>query len=50
MSHADKDALIRALFAQLHGLAERVKALEAENAALRDEVERLKRELAAKKG
>ncbi len=36
LSHADKDALIRALFAQLHGLAERVKALEAENAALRE--------------
>ena len=36
LSHADKDALVRALFAQLHGLAERVKALEAENAALRE--------------
>jgi len=39
LSHADKDALIRALFAQLHGLAERVKALEAENAALRGSAE-----------
>jgi hypothetical protein len=35
LSHADKDALIGALSAPLHGLAERVKAPQAENAALR---------------
>jgi transposase len=38
LSSGDKDALIRTLLAQLHELAERVKALEAENAALREKL------------
>jgi transposase len=36
LSSAEKDALIRTLLAHLHDLTERVTALEAENAALRE--------------
>jgi hypothetical protein len=36
LSSGDKDALIRTLMARLDDLTERVAALEAENAALRD--------------
>ena len=36
LSSAEKDALIRTLLSHLHDLSERVTALEAENAVLRD--------------